>query len=152
MTEKGAKQILRDYRVVTGGFIDLREAIDIAIQALEEIQQYRAIGTVEDIQLIFSLCKDLEIIVKKYEAIGTIEEFKALKENQRKCEECAGCTEWMCDCANVRDKTIDEFAERLKEKAEEIMQNPDIMLDCKKCTIWKVKDIDEIAEEMRGAE
>ena len=133
-----------------GGMVDTHNKMIKELQ--EEIQQYRAIGTVEDIQLIFSLCKDLEIIVKKYEAIGTIEEFKALKENQRKCEECAGCTEWMCDCANVRDKTIDEFAERLKEKAEEIMQNPDIMLDCKKCTIWKVKDIDEIAEEMRGAE
>lgn len=48
MTEEGAKQILRDYRVVTGGFIDLREAIDIAIKALEEIQAYRAIGTVEE--------------------------------------------------------------------------------------------------------
>ena len=45
MTEKGATQVLRNYRVVTGGFIDLREAIDMAIQALEEVQQYRAIGT-----------------------------------------------------------------------------------------------------------
>lgn len=36
MTEEGARQILRDYRVVTGGFIDLREAIDTAIQALEK--------------------------------------------------------------------------------------------------------------------
>lgn len=54
--------------------------------------------------------------------------------------------------AEERNKAIDEFAERLKEKAEEIMQNPDIMLDCKKCTIWKVKDIDEIAERMKGGQ
>lgn len=51
---------------------------------------------------------------------------------------------------NERNKAISEFAERLKEKAEEIMQNPDIMLDCKKCTIWKVKDIDEIAGQLKG--
>jgi len=44
------------------------------------LREYQSIGTVEDIQLIFSLCKDLERIVKKYEAIGTIDEFKALKE------------------------------------------------------------------------
>lgn len=28
--------------------------------------------------------------------------------NERKCEECAGCTNWLCDCANVRAKAIDE--------------------------------------------
>jgi hypothetical protein len=35
---------------------------------------------VEDIRLIFSLCKDLEKMVKKYESIGTVEELQALKE------------------------------------------------------------------------
>ena len=49
----------------------------------------------------------------------------------------------------ARNKAIDEFTERLKQKAEEIMTNPNIMLDCKKCTIWKVKDIDEIAEQLK---
>ena len=58
-------------------------ACDIAIQALEEIQQYRAIGTVEQLEW----CKDAshwkELFkekLEKYEAIGTIEEFKVLKE------------------------------------------------------------------------
>ena len=58
---------------------DLQD-IEVALKALEEIQQYRAIGTVEDIRLIFSLCKDLEKMVKKYESIGTIAELQALKE------------------------------------------------------------------------
>lgn len=52
----------------------------------------------------------------------------------------------------ARKNAIDEFAERLKGKAEEILKNPDIVAECKKCTIWTVRDIDEIAEEMRGAE
>lgn len=52
--------------------------------------------------------------------------------------------------AEIRNKAITEFAEKLKEKAEKILKNPDIMLDCKKCTIWKVRDIDEIAEQMKG--
>ena len=61
-----------------------------AIKALEEIQQYRAIGTVEDLQDVYELCESLEEAVKvgnalveelkKYQSIGTIEEFKALKE------------------------------------------------------------------------
>ena len=36
--------------------------------------------------------------------------------NERKCEECAGCTNWLCDCANTRDIAIDEFAEALTNK------------------------------------
>lgn len=52
--------------------------------------------------------------LKLYRAIGTVEEFKALKEEQQnKCKDCAGCTVWKCDCANVRDMAIDEFAETL---------------------------------------
>jgi len=49
----------------------------------------------------------------------------------------------------IRNKAIEEFAERLKEKAAEILKNPDIMADYKKCTIWKVRDIDEIAEQLK---
>ena len=63
-----------------GTMREQKDALKVAIQALEEIQSYREIGTVEDIQLIFSLCKDLERQLKRFEAIGTIEEFKALKE------------------------------------------------------------------------
>ncbi len=47
--------------------------------------------------------------LKAYRAIGTVEEFKALKENQRKCE----------DCANEREHAIDEFANFMHEKAKE---------------------------------
>lgn len=83
--------------------IDCEDIMDICVKALEEIQQYRAIGTVEDIQLIFSLCKDLERIVKKYEAIGTLDEFKVLKEkNEPKKivrfedgDKCPICNHWV---------------------------------------------------------
>ena len=32
-----------------------------------------------------------------------------------KCDNCAGCTDWKCDCANERANAIEEFAERLKK-------------------------------------
>lgn len=67
-----------------------RESLDMAIKALMENQRYHEIGTVE--------------------------EFKALKENERKCEDCGGCTAWKCDCANVRANAIDEFVNAVKEK------------------------------------
>lgn len=59
-------------------------AYSMAIQALEEIQEYRELGTVEDILKVFN--NQREIIaaqhetLKQYRAIGTVEEFKALKE------------------------------------------------------------------------
>lgn len=66
------------------------KAHEMAIQALEEIQQYRAIGTVEQLRFMKSVCDMSDDMLKsladsirarmKYEAIGTVEEFKALKE------------------------------------------------------------------------
>ena len=65
---------------------DDEEELKTAIQALEELQQYRAIGTVEEIQkklknmsLVIDTDRDL---LNRYIAIGTIEEFKALKEKK----------------------------------------------------------------------
>lgn len=95
-----------------------------AIQALEEIQQYRAIGTVEELEeakiqfdninsatnsvALMGLC-DFE--TAKESVISTI---KAMKD-EAKCDGCAGCTMWKCDCANERAYAIDEFAEKILE-------------------------------------
>ncbi len=95
------------------------EACRVAMKALEEIQAYRAIGTVEDIEKGIKQSEEEFDMLMAYRNIGTIEEFEALKENQRKCEDCAGCTTWKCDCANERDKAIDDFANFIHEKAKE---------------------------------
>ena len=68
----------------------IKQATKEAIKALEEIQQYRAIGTAEDLQTMkdngaFSAVELAKIAamlkrLKVYEAIGTVEEFKAFKE------------------------------------------------------------------------
>ena len=39
---------------------------------------------------------------------------------QNKCEDCAGCTQWLCDCANERNYVVEKFAERAKEKLRDI--------------------------------
>lgn len=96
MTENRCIELLKKMKHMfteTCAKIDENTALDMAVEAIKENQQYRA--------------------------IGTIEEFKALKENQRKCEECAGCTNWKCDCENERDYAINEFANFIHEKAKE---------------------------------
>lgn len=116
MTENEAKDILRiiGFNRAEEGDVEDCEAIDVAMNALEEIQAYRAIGTVEDIQkkmeeldrwhtdrineniknpfaytstLICHNCdhkddyiEELEAEVEEYKSVGTIEELKALKE------------------------------------------------------------------------
>lgn len=102
--------------------------------------------------------KGVEIIncldeLERYRAIGTVEEFKALEENERKCEDCGGCTAWKCDCANVRAKAIDEFVERLKtymETTEQSTYLDELNKGNENYSAMPIYDfVDNIAEQMK---
>ena len=54
-----------------------REASKLAIQALEEVQQYRAIGTVEELQDMKSNYFEALSDWRQYRKIGTLEECRA---------------------------------------------------------------------------
>ena len=62
-----------------GGIIPQKraEALDVAIQALEEVQQYRAIGTVEELQDMKSNYFEALSDWRQYRKIGTLEECRA---------------------------------------------------------------------------
>ena len=96
---------------------------------------------------------DLFEELESYRAIGTVEEFKDLKENQCKCEDCAGCTNWNCDCYNERAKAIDEFAERmsieLTDRSFEAMDASEFVLDV--VSHDKMQEVVmEVAEQLKG--
>ena len=98
-------------------------AYSMAINALEEIQAYQAIGTVKDIQqklrnmgLVMATDKDL---LDRYREIGTVEEFKALKEKNEHYSETNeldgygyGCTNKTC-VERIRNKAIDKFTKEI---------------------------------------
>ena len=77
----------------TSGYLMLQESIDMAIKALEEVQQYRAIGTVEELE---TASKYLRLVKKhgtvgkaieacaEYEGIGTVEECREAMQKQRR--------------------------------------------------------------------
>lgn len=77
----------------TSGYLMLQESIDMAIKALEEVQQYRAIGTVEELE---TASKYLRLVKKhgtggktieecaEYEEIGTVEECREAMEKQKR--------------------------------------------------------------------
>jgi hypothetical protein len=115
-------------------------AIPLAIQAIEEIKQYRAIGTVEELEAmkkgtlsamelvdIWCVLEDL----KKYSAIGTIEEFKALKVTQKMIEKSNFCLEqYRADTDTAYqcgyNKAIEEFVNTLIPRLTDAIYQKDV--------------------------
>lgn len=84
MTENEAIEAMQfDLRV--GGEIHsqvLHDAVDVAIQALEEVQQYHAIGTLEELQDMKSNYFEALSDWRQYRKIGTLEECRVAMEKQ----------------------------------------------------------------------
>ena len=67
-------------------------ANDMAIKALEEIQQYRALGTVDELKSMkengaftgveLAQLAAMQMRLKKYESIGTVEELRVARDKQ----------------------------------------------------------------------
>ena len=147
MTEQMAIEYLLNRYLVVGSPVNppkeecekQNAVIDMAIQALEKQSMINEIlnemWQLNEIAKGYCEVGTLEEF-KQYRAIGTVEELQALKENQRKCEDCAGCTNWNCDCYNERVMAIEEFAERIMENCSMSEMNR--------------KMIKQIAESMKG--
>lgn len=98
------------------------EALAYAIESVKEIQQYRTIGTVEDLKSMkengaftgveLAQLAAMQMRLKEYSAIGTIEEFKALKDKSvakkaipNKPLEEGDYIKWTCpNCGRIRWK------------------------------------------------
>ena len=46
-------------------------------------------------------------------------------EKQNSCKECAGGTQWLCECANVRAEVCDRIVEQLEEMHESLCPDDD---------------------------
>ena len=103
MTENETLQVLKTHNDKCSGCDKLcddlcKPAIEIALKAIEEIQQYRAIGTVEEIKEILQIISDgqddvdesgistglLHTLLEyaEYKKIGTVEECREARERQ----------------------------------------------------------------------
>ena len=89
MTENEALEILNNE---CEDISKVQIALKVAREALSEIQQYRAIGTVEGYERAiqssvenYNLYREYKAKVQEVEKIGTIDEFKALKEKNEDC-------------------------------------------------------------------
>ena len=52
----------------------------------------------------------------------------------------------------IRAEAIDDFVKALQKKIEKALASPDLALECKKCGIWKIYDVKEIAEQLKEME
>ena len=90
MTENERQEILKD---IKDGYIDAWDnlVIDELFEQIEreheEIQQYRELGTAEEILKVLNNQRTIiatqHETLRQYRAIGTIDEFKALKEKKK---------------------------------------------------------------------
>ncbi len=132
MTENEAIEVLTDRHTSIGttkcddvAWRKLKPAIDTAVNALEEIQQYRAIGTVEEIKEILQIISEgqedvdecgisigllntlLEYV--EYAKIGTVEECREARKRQKpKKLTHEGTLLMSCTCPNCKN-VLDEF-------------------------------------------
>lgn len=90
MTEQEAIEMMQGYQMTDVVDRAEHDAFQMGIDALEEIQQYRAIGAVEEIKKLvrfLSIDNDREIIkeleeLRNYVSIGTVEECREARERQ----------------------------------------------------------------------
>lgn len=116
------------------------EALKYAIEAVQEIQQYRAIGTVERLKHLEEYVDTINKLCADYSAIGTVDEFKAYK--QGNCTN--NCKHYDSTAEYVRNKAIDEF---VKQMSQEFLRNDE---DGNLYIFAWIDDFKKIAEQMKA--
>lgn len=99
----------------------LRHLRDFAENFKYELEQYRAIGTIEELKSLQEDYWKLNEMLKFYSEIGTVEEFKALKEEVELYRN--------LDKTNFSDgyaKAIDEFAATLIPRLTDAIYQKDV--------------------------
>lgn len=85
---------------------------------------------------------DFDEIYKRY-----FDQQAEIERSKNRCEDCAGCTQWLCDCSNKRAEAIKDFQEKLKE----LYKTEGIITDDMTVPLAIIRaNIDDIAEEMIG--
>lgn len=94
------------------------EALTTICEALQEVQEYKTIGTIEELKSMkengaftgveLAQLAAMQMRLKEYLAIGTIEEFKALKEKAEPKKValrlCGDCQRGCVDCDRYEDR------------------------------------------------
>lgn len=131
MTENKVRDVLRiiGWNRAEEGDAEGCKAIDMAMNALEEIQRYREIGTVEEFK---DLKEKLPFATVKFSK-NDLQEIadEIMREHE---------IDIQYNVKEIRNKAIDEFADKVKEL---------IIVEAIPTFYW-AKIVDELAEQMKG--
>ena len=83
---------------------------------LERICECKETMFIETIDLINRQKAEIDILIRKKESLRDeiAEQQAEIERLTNKCEDCAGCSEWKCDCANERAYAIEKFWEKVR--------------------------------------
>ena len=133
-------------------FNTMKEFAEACKYALEEVEQYRAIGTVEEVKALKDDFWKLNEMCRHYSAIGTVEELKAIK--QWKADIIESFSKYDVNSVEeLRASVIDKFMEAFLTKAMEASEKAifDGGLVCDVLTLDCASDmVLEIALDMKG--
>ena len=75
---------------------------------------------------------------------------KEIERLSHKCEDCAGCVQWNCDCSIIKTEAIKEFAERLHKGIDDFRDKREmVMLPYTESALLIVeRKIDNLVAEM----
>lgn len=152
MTENELKKTIAIYKktlevTADNGETCFRELDKNTLLFLEELEQYRAIGTVEGYKRALEISKEnfrvsmeYKAKVQAFEAIGTVEEFKALKEQDHDCiiKHLSGeCSYKETGCSDCKSKwKIKDLLEKNEPKKVIGIESGLQSLHCPSCSDW----------------
>ena len=104
-------------KLYNGIYADRLDCIDYAISALKEIQQYREIGTVEQIENQKENLNVAYQIISDYEQYGTIEDFKKAQRYMRLVKAHGTIGQVIDSCAEYEEiGTVEECREAVEKQ------------------------------------
>lgn len=126
---------------------------------MEELQQYRAIGTVEELTALKENCIEPSSLrlyltqLEKYHAIGTIDEFKAFKLGRLGNKGFITIGQTMEEYAQkIRANAIDEFAEKLNTDVESFVAEVNGVRADLLTLDYFSEFVFEVAEQLKGVQ
>ena len=99
-------------------------SIDEAIQDFRQLEnefEHYMCDTEDKKENLVKYQREWEYYKQLAEWLEELKKYKAI--NYPKCSECAGCTLWNCDCANIMGNAIDDFVDKLKTKCDGMIKD-----------------------------
>ena len=141
MTEQDAIEIIK---LTTYKPAVVQEALDMAVSALTEVQAYREVGTVEQVQNQKHNLGVAYNIIDEYASVGTVEECREAKEKTVSLQAYVEQLRWERDTASQQLKeigitigqkmdTVRKALEKQKEKTGKIGEDDHDFYICPNC-------------------